>query len=60
MEDGFEFFADRKFLTIFSAPNYCDEFDNDAAMLVIKPDLMCYFNKLSPAEKLQPKGKRKR
>ena len=43
MEDGFEFFSERKLCTIFSAPNYCDEFDNDGAMLVIKPDLMCYF-----------------
>ena len=24
MEDGYEFFADQKLVTIFSAPNYCD------------------------------------
>ena len=26
VEDGFEFFADRRLVTIFSAPNYCNEF----------------------------------
>ena len=33
MEDGYQFFADQKLVTIFSAPNYCNEFDNDGAML---------------------------
>lgn len=28
VEDGYEFFADRTLVTIFSAPNYCGEFDN--------------------------------
>ena len=28
VEDGFEFFADRQLVTIFTAPNYCGEFDN--------------------------------
>ena len=54
MEDGYEFFADMKLLTIFSAPNYCNEFDNDGAMLVINEDLCCSFSKMRPAEKLQP------
>lgn len=26
--DGYEFFADRKLVTVFSAPNYCGEFNN--------------------------------
>ena len=39
MEDGFEFFADQKLVTIFSAPNYCNEFDNDGAMLKINEKL---------------------
>ena len=51
MEDGYEFFADQKFLTIFSAPNYCNEFDNDGAMLKISEDLCCSFYKRTPAEK---------
>lgn len=32
VEDGYEFFAKRQLVTLFSAPNYCGEFDN-AGML---------------------------
>ena len=28
VEDGYEFFASRQLVTLFSAPNYCGEFDN--------------------------------
>jgi serine/threonine-protein phosphatase PP1 catalytic subunit len=29
VEDGYEFYGgDRRFVTIFSAPNYCGKFDN--------------------------------
>lgn len=28
VEDGYEFFNDRTLVTVFSAPNYCGEFDN--------------------------------
>jgi serine/threonine-protein phosphatase PP1 catalytic subunit len=28
VEDGYEFMANRKLVTLFSAPNYCGEFDN--------------------------------
>ena len=52
MEDGYEFFCDQQFLTIFSAPNYCNEFDNDGAMLRVAEDLCCSFFKRTPAEKL--------
>jgi serine/threonine-protein phosphatase PP1 catalytic subunit len=57
MEDGYEFFAKHRLVTIFSAPNYCNEFDNDGAMLKVNEDLVCSFYKLSPAEKrLQQKN----
>jgi len=52
MEQGYEFFCHQRFVTIFSAPNYCGEFDNDGAMLKISEDLCCSFYKHTPAEKL--------
>lgn len=33
VEDGYEFFAKRQLITLFSAPNYCGEFDNAGAPL---------------------------
>ena len=41
MEDGYQFFADRKLITIFSAPCYCGDFDNNASMLSIDSNLKC-------------------
>ncbi|KAL8141083.1 hypothetical protein V2J09_007104 [Rumex salicifolius] len=35
VEDGYEFFADRQLVTIFSAPNYCGEFNNAGAMMSV-------------------------
>lgn len=54
MEDGYEFFAKRQLVTIFSAPNYCGEFDNAGAMMSIDDSLTCSFQILKPSEK---KGK---
>uniref|UniRef100_A0A0E0GKE6 Serine/threonine-protein phosphatase n=1 Tax=Oryza nivara TaxID=4536 RepID=A0A0E0GKE6_ORYNI len=54
VEDGYEFFADRQLVTIFSAPNYCGEFDNAGAMMSVDETLMCSFQILKPAER---KGK---
>ena len=48
VEDGYEFIANRKLVTIFSAPNYCGEFDNAGGMLVVGPDLRCSFKILRP------------
>ena len=48
VEDGYEFQANRQLVTIFSAPNYCGEFDNAGAMMVVKPDLVCSFKILRP------------
>ena len=43
VEDGYEFFAKRQLVTLFSAPNYCGEFDNASAMMSIDETLMCSF-----------------
>ncbi|KAK1258268.1 Serine/threonine-protein phosphatase PP1 [Acorus gramineus] len=51
VEDGYEFFADRQLVTIFSAPNYCGEFDNAGAMMSFDNTLMCSFQILKPVEK---------
>lgn len=51
VEDGYEFFAERQLVTIFSAPNYCGEFDNAGAMMSVDENLMCSFQILKPAEK---------
>ncbi|XP_054282231.1 serine/threonine-protein phosphatase alpha-2 isoform-like [Macrosteles quadrilineatus] len=50
VEDGYEFFANRKLVTIFSAPNYCGQFDNAGAMMTVGEDLKCSFQVLKPHE----------
>ncbi|KAJ7522064.1 hypothetical protein O6H91_19G081800 [Diphasiastrum complanatum] len=56
VEDGYEFFAKRQLVTIFSAPNYCGEFDNAGAMMSVDDTLMCSFQILKPAEKKPKPG----
>lgn len=51
MEDGYEFFANRQLVTIFSAPNYCGEFDNAGAMMSVDDTLMCSFQILKASDK---------
>lgn len=43
VEDGYEFFAKRQLVTLFSAPNYCGEFDNAGGMMSVDETLMCSF-----------------
>ncbi|KAI5721962.1 hypothetical protein M8J76_001650 [Diaphorina citri] len=51
VEEGYEFFAKRQLVTLFSAPNYCGEFDNAGAMMSVDETLMCSFQILKPADK---------
>lgn len=51
VEDGYEFFAGRRMVTVFSAPNYCGEFDNVGAIMCVDGDLTCSFQILKPADK---------
>ena len=53
VDDGYEFFAQRKLITIFSAPNFCGEYDNCSGILIIEEDLTCNFKVLRPVENLK-------
>ena len=48
VEDGYEFQAARGLVTIFSAPNYCGEFDNAGGMMCVDTSLCCSFKVLRP------------
>ncbi|TBT98589.1 serine/threonine-protein phosphatase [Hamiltosporidium magnivora] len=57
VEEGYEFFASRGLVTIFSAPNYCGEFDNAGALMNVDEELVCSFQVLKPTpEKLFNSG----
>ncbi|VVC24082.1 Calcineurin-like phosphoesterase domain, ApaH type,Serine-threonine protein phosphatase, N- [Cinara cedri] len=51
VQDGYEFFAKRKLVTLFSAPNYCGEFDNAGALMSVDENLVCSFRILEPSAK---------
>ena len=53
VDDGYEFFANRQLITIFSAPNYCGEFDNSAGIMIIDESLTCSLKVLRPVENLK-------
>lgn len=48
VEDGYEFFAQRQLVTIFSAPNYCGQFNNAGGVMSVNQDLVCSFQILPP------------
>lgn len=48
VEEGYEFFGDQTLVTIFSAPNYLGEFDNNGAVMQVEKDLLCSFQILNP------------
>ena len=58
VEEGFEFFAEMKLVTIFTAPNYMGEFDNNGGILEVGEDLLCKFHILKP--NFERLGKRRR
>lgn len=41
VDNGVEFFAENRLITIFSAPAYCGQFDNNAGLLTIDAALSC-------------------
>ncbi|SGZ39214.1 Serine/threonine-protein phosphatase PP1-2 [Hanseniaspora guilliermondii] len=60
VEDGYEFFSKRQLVTLFSAPNYCGEFDNAGAMMSVDQSLLCSFQILKPAPKMAKNGAQKK
>lgn len=53
VEDGYQFFAHRKLVTVFSAPNYCGEFDNAGGMMSVDEALMCSFHIIKPLSRIK-------
>uniref|UniRef100_A0AAF5RV04 Serine/threonine-protein phosphatase n=1 Tax=Wuchereria bancrofti TaxID=6293 RepID=A0AAF5RV04_WUCBA len=43
VQEGYEFFGNRRLVTIFSAPNYCGQFNNAACVMKISEDLEISF-----------------
>ena len=48
IEEGYQFFANMKLITIFSAPNYMNIFDNNGGILFINENLGCSLHILKP------------
>ncbi|ORZ19041.1 serine/threonine-protein phosphatase PP-Z1 [Absidia repens] len=57
VEDGYEFFNERTLVTVFSAPNYCGEFDNFASIMTVNEELLCSFELLTPTDHPPPATK---
>jgi len=52
-QDGYAFHCNRQLLTIFSARNYCGEYFNQGAVLVINENLLCTIHFIQPTNMLQ-------
>lgn len=48
MDHGYEFFAKRKLVTVFTASNYCGDYGNRGSILQVDPNLRCNFIILLP------------
>ena len=58
VEEGFQFFAGMKLITVFTAPNYAGEFDNNGGIIEVSEDLLCRIHILRP--NIERRRKRKR
>jgi serine/threonine-protein phosphatase PP1 catalytic subunit len=59
VEDGYEFFNGRTLVTVFSAPNYCGEFDNYGAVMSVNEELLCSFELLKPQDLSAPQRRKR-
>eukprot|EP01084_Bolivina_argentea_P012674 23724_1 len=48
--DGYEFFAGRRLVTLFGAPNYRGEYDNCGSFMSVDESLKCGFTMLKPTK----------
>lgn len=48
VDEGYQFFAKRRCVTVFSAPNYCGEFNNAGAFLCVDENLVCSVIQMAP------------
>ena len=58
MQEGYEFFGKKQLITIFSAPNYCNEFDNLGGVMIIDENLMCSFKSIKSSSEEDDKKKK--
>lgn len=56
--NGYEFSFANKLVTVFSAPNYCNEYANAASVMKVESDLTCSFIILRPVAYLPRGGKK--
>ena len=47
-----------KLITIFTAPNYMGEFDNNGGILEVNEDMICSLHILKPSKNLNNKKRR--
>lgn len=50
VQDGVEFFADKRLITLFSAPHYAATYNNSGATMHIDEDLRCTFHVFAPQD----------
>lgn len=56
VQNGYEFYdPNRRCVTIFSAPNYCGDFDNAGAVMNVDAELRCSFAVFAPIPARIPK-----
>lgn len=48
VDNGYSFFSGRQLVTIFSASNYCGEFTNNGAMMIMDENCRCKFQLFKP------------
>ncbi|CAB3404063.1 unnamed protein product [Caenorhabditis bovis] len=53
VQEGYEFFADRRLVTIFSAPYYCAQTNNVGAVLHVSKEMVGAFSLVKPVTDIQ-------